>query len=269
LGSEFPVGKQIPIDHFVFVVQENRSFDHYFQDFRPAPATNVDVAPSSYVCLNQQSKLGPIKPFELLHPCPDDPAHDYESVLLSWRGGKMDGFALASGKEAVSYFTTEVLEYYHALARAFALSDRHFADFLGPTWPNRLYMLSGTSFGHVDNTHPPVRDFETSLFHQLDAKGFSWRIYADNPVFEEGMYPALHKSHRDRFKSIANFEADTRAGTLPAFAWVESSYGGVPELPLPSIEPVRRKHCEEAQAHAPESSKHDIMARPGSGAAAH
>jgi phospholipase C len=139
----------------------------------------------------------------------------------------MDGFALAAGREAVSYFSSDVLAYYHALARHFALSDRHFADFLGPTWPNRLYLLSGTSFGHVDNTPPPARDLETSLFHQLDEKGLSWRIYADNSVFEEGMYPALHRRYPDRFESIAQFVDDAKSGKLPALAWVESSYGGL------------------------------------------
>ena len=226
LLPDVPLGKNLPIEHFVFVVQENRSFDHYFQDFSPAAGTTVDVAPATYVAQNPNNKHQPLRPFELLHSCPDDPAHDYESVMLAWRGGKMDGFALAADKDAVSFFSRNVLDYYHALARAFALSDRHFADFLGPTWPNRLYMLSGTSFGHIGNTPPPARDIETSLFHQLDEHGVSWRVYADNRIFEEGMYPSLHKSHPNNFMTIAQFKAESAAGKLPAFAWVESSYGG-------------------------------------------
>jgi phospholipase C len=222
-----PNGKNIAVDHFVFVVQENRSFDHYFQDYTPAPGTSVDVAPATYAALGRSHRHNPVKPFEMQHPCPDDPAHDYESVLLAWHGGKMDGFALAAGDDAVSYFSHNVLSYYHALARTFALSDRHFADFLGPTWPNRLYLLSGTSFAHTDNTAPPPRDIETSLFHQLDEKGISWLVYADSSVFEELMYPVLHRSHPNNFKSITQFVTDAKSGKLPAFAWVESSYGGV------------------------------------------
>jgi len=226
LGPDVPIGKNIPIEHFVFVVQENRSFDHYFQDFNPAPGTTADVAPASYVAQNPNNKHEPLRPFELLHSCPDDPAHDYESVMLAWRGGKMDGFALAADKDAVSFFSHNVLDYYHALARAFSLSDRHFADFLGPTWPNRLYMLSGTSFGHTSNTPPPARDIEASLFHQLDEHAVSWKIFADNRIFEEGMYPLLHQSHPKNFMTIAQFKEASIAGKLPAFAWVESSYGG-------------------------------------------
>ena len=226
LQPNSPLGDAIPIDHFVFIVQENRSFDHYFQDFTAAPGTTVDVAPVDYVAQNPDHRRRPFKPYELLHPCPEDPHHDYESVLLAWRGGKMDGFALATNAEAVSYFSHDVLVYYHALARAFALSDRHFADFLGPTWPNRLYMLSATSFGHVNNTSPPADDVKASLFRQLDAKRLAWHVYADNTVFEQGMYPRLHQEHPHDFQSMKQFYADLRSDNLPALAWVESSYGG-------------------------------------------
>ncbi len=226
IADALPTGKSIPIDHFIFVVQENRSFDHYFQDFRPAPGTTVDVAGPSYTAVNPENRHERLKPFEMLHPCPDDPAHDFESVLLSWNGGKMDGFALAAGKGALGYFRQEVLTYYHSLARAFALSDQHHADFLGPTWPNRLFLLSGTTFGHINNTPPPPRDIETSLFHELDVRDISWRIYADGMVFEEGMYPALVARKRENFRTIAQFDEDAKSGNLPAFAWVESSYGG-------------------------------------------
>jgi len=226
LSPDARIGRNLPVDHFVFVVQENRSFDHYFQDFRAVPGTTVDVAPNTYTAISPFNKHESLRPFELLHPCPDDPAHDYESVLLSWRGGKMDGFALAAGKDAVGYFSRQVLEYYHALARAFSLSDHHFADFLGPTWPNRFYMLSGTSFGHINNSPPPAQDIETSLFHQLDERRVSWRVYADSLTFEEGMYPVLHHTHPNNFRTIAQFKEDAKLGNLPAFAWVESSYGG-------------------------------------------
>ena len=226
IDGSLPTGKKIPIDHFIFVVQENRSFDHYFHDFQPAPGSTVDVAGPDYSAISPHNRQDRIKPFEMFHPCPEDPPHDFESVLLSWNGGKMDGFALAAGKGALGYFHQEVLGYYHALARAFALSDQHHADFLGPTWPNRLFMLSGTSFGHFDNTPPPARDIETSLFHELDERAITWRIYADSMVFEQGMYPALTAHKRENFRAIEQFTEDANSGKLPAFAWVESTYGG-------------------------------------------
>jgi hypothetical protein len=43
LSPDAIIGKNLPVDHFVFVVQENRSFDHYFQDFSAVPGTTVDV----------------------------------------------------------------------------------------------------------------------------------------------------------------------------------------------------------------------------------
>jgi phospholipase C len=242
------------------VVQENRSFDHYFQAFAPAPGTTADVAPPTWSAVNPHRNREPITPFGIEHPCQADPPHDYTSVLWSWRGGKMDGFALAGGQAAVAFFRPHVLQYYHALARAFSLSDRHFADFLGPTWPNRLFMLSGTSFGHTNNTPPPKRDIEMSLFHQLDEKGITWRVYADGEVFEEGMYPALHQRRREHFRSIAQFVEDARYGGLPTFAWVESTYEGpnaTDEHPPANIELGQRwvSHIVDATMHGADWSR--------------
>jgi phospholipase C len=226
LGPETPLGRDIPVDHFIFVVQENRSFDHYFQAYQPAPGSTVEVAPPTWAAISPHRRHPPIKPFAIEHPCPADPPHLYESVLLAWRGGKMDGFALAGGADSVGFLRSDLLGYYHALAVTFALSDRHFADFMGPTWPNRLFMLSATSFGHTDNTAPPKRDLETSLFHQLDEQGLTWRVYADGKVYEEGMYPALRARRHDNFRSVAEFMDDAKNGTLPALAWVESTHAG-------------------------------------------
>lgn len=68
-----------------------------------------------------------------------------------------------------------------------------------------------------------LRDVDTSLFHQLDEKNLAWSVYADNRVFEQRMHPTLHRAHRDRFKSIAQFYEDAGSGNLPAHAWDESN----------------------------------------------
>src|SRR5213083_368761 len=43
-----PLGQRIPIDHFVIVMQENRSFDHYFQQLPKFGQPDADVAPPDY-----------------------------------------------------------------------------------------------------------------------------------------------------------------------------------------------------------------------------
>ena len=91
----------------------------------------------------------------------------------------------------------------------------------GPTYPNRMFALSGTSFGHIAYDVPPPRDQESSIFHQLDDAGREWFVYsASDPAIEEQIYPRLKAEHADRFKTIEDFRAAAAVGDLPAFAWV-------------------------------------------------
>src|SRR5438093_1315371 len=50
--------------------------------------------------------------------------------------------------DTMGYYTDEDLPFYYDLARTFAISDRYFADVIGQTFPNRSYLVAGTSFGH-------------------------------------------------------------------------------------------------------------------------
>src|SRR5262249_57802935 len=60
--------------------------------------------------------------------------------------------------ETMGYYTQDDLPFYYALAQTFAISDRHFSSVLGPTFPNRSYLLAGTSFGHLTTNDilPPL-----------------------------------------------------------------------------------------------------------------
>src|SRR6478609_10665672 len=49
LDPEEPIGQRIPIDHFVIVMQENRSFDHYFHDLAKFGQPDADVTPKGFV----------------------------------------------------------------------------------------------------------------------------------------------------------------------------------------------------------------------------
>jgi hypothetical protein len=82
----------------------------------------------------------------------------------------MNGFVAAAnpgGRRALGYYDGGTLNYYYWLANTFALGDRYFASVPGPTYPNRMFLLSGWSHNHTKNE--PLRgvDAEESLFHQL------------------------------------------------------------------------------------------------------
>ena len=223
-----PIGQRIPIDHFVVVMQENRSFDHYFQELPKFGQPDADVAPPNYA--NHDPKADRDVPmFHQTSLCGKDTRHDWNSAHKQFNGGKMDGFVATSnprGARAVGYYDAKDLGYYYALANTFAIGDRYFASILGPTWPNRMFFHSGTTFGHIGNTAPPELPEEQSLFHQLSQKGIEWVVYAEGMTFEEKIFRHLHDIKGDHFKDLDGFFADAKENTLPAYVWIESTYGG-------------------------------------------
>ncbi len=227
LDVDEPFGAAIPIQHFVVVMQENRSFDQYFAKLGEQGGPAVDVAPKTYF---NEARGRRVQPFLLNTPCVEDVPHEWNHVHEAWNGGKMNGFLRAAGAEGdrvLGYYDSTLLPYYYALGSTFPVADNYHADVLGPTWPNRMYFLAGTSFGHIGNTPPPLRDEERSLFHLLESRGLSWAVYAESLTFEEEMFPRLHFEKGKHFLPLSQYFVDAERGELPAFAWVESTFGTV------------------------------------------
>jgi phospholipase C len=162
-----------------------------------------------------------------------DLSHSWNGSHLEWNEGAMDGFTTVNanpqdptGSRAMGYYTARDLPFYCSLYRTFAISDRHFCSLLGPTYPNRYYLLTGTSFGHVKNTLP---NFSTSdyaqptIFEQLDAADVSWALYySDAPFAFVFGYPRAHFG--TNFKPITQYYADAAAGALPQVAFVDPAF---------------------------------------------
>lgn len=229
LDLDSPKPDAIPIDHFIVVMQENRSFDHYFEKLPEFGQKDVDVAPATYVNADPSGEGEIVHPTRADSPCLEDVPHNWIAVHHQLADGKMNGFLAAAnpdGRRALTYYDADTLGYYYALASTFAIGDRYFAAVPGPTFPNRLFALSASSFGHAVNTAPPPQDEERTLFHQLEKKGLPWVLYAQGQTFEEQMYPRLHTEKGEHFRDFEEFFADAASGHLPFFAWVESTYDG-------------------------------------------
>lgn len=220
-------GTQIPIDHVVVLMQENRSFDHYFGRMGRVRAPRGSSNPDP---------LGgpPIKPFHQKRLCEvADLGHSWNASHREWNEGAMDGFTTAnvhaldpSGARAMGYYTRRDIPYYFKLYRTFAMSDRHFCSLLGPTWPNRHFLLTGSAFGHKSNDFPTVlTEFsQPTILESLDAAGLSWRIYAGDLAF--GLVYAYIRDHQDQVRPIAEYYTDAAAGTLPDVAFVDPAFFG-------------------------------------------
>lgn len=164
------------LEHFVVVMQENRSFDQYFGAGFPG----ADGIPPG-ACL-PDGRGGCVAPY----PFPSRrvgsltrPLHSWQAMHEEWNGGRMDGFVRVNGRLAMGYFTRRDLPGYWRMAEENVLCDRYFSSVMGPTLPNRLYWVSGTSEGLRDDPprFAPASFQAETLFDQLERAGLSWRFY--------------------------------------------------------------------------------------------
>jgi phospholipase C len=229
LGAGVPTGKDIPINHFVLVMMENRSFDHYFgagKDF----GLDVDgIAPGQG---NPDGKGNTVAPFHTTSACIEDVTHSWTNVHLQLGDGKMDGFVTTNqpdGQRAMGYFDGNDLVFYYDVAKTFGLSDRHFCSALGPTWINRMFFVAGTSFGLTKNQVPPPEVMDQHkgqlILQQLNAKGIDWRIYKTD-ITEFLLFPDFVSDPKniDRMLEMEDYYKDAAAGTLPPVSFVQPTF---------------------------------------------
>jgi len=244
------------IQHVVFFVKENRSFDSMFGRFRGANgATQGTMSSGAKVPLQHLSDS-----------LPADIGHTWSATLSAMDNGKMDRFDLAeqanvNGQLAAysEFFETDIPNYWF-YATAFTLADNMFSSIHSDSLPNHLYTIAaqsgdvfeGASIDGQLNTNswgcdappafvlssldvatgvisnvPPCFDFET-LADSLDNAGISWRYYA--PPEGTGGYQF---STYDEINHIRNgpdwtlnvvpmtqFQTDAQNGNLPAVSWV-------------------------------------------------
>jgi phospholipase C len=232
VGKEHPVGKDLPIDTFVLVMMENRSFDHYFG---AGPKFGLAVAGHPQNASNPNDKGEAVPIYHEATGCIHDVAHSWTASHKQWNGGKNDGFWLtnhspaADGARALGYFDGSDLTFYYGLAKAFGISDAHHCSLLGPTWVNRMYYVAGTSWGLIRNEVPTKAAMagrqQDHILAQLTKAGVDWRIYAQpltvfllfGDWFGEG-------DNASRLRGIDEYYADAKAGKLPPVSFVEPDY---------------------------------------------
>ncbi len=252
-------GKLTDIEHVVILIQENRSFDHYFgtmagvRGFNDAIAGGK-IAQPGYPVAGYENQLLPFHLATAGAPqCFPDITHDWAPQHECWDGGAMDGFAsthvaadgLAAGPATMGYYEQEDVPYYRGLAEAFTLCDGYHCSVLGPTDPNRLYSLSGTIDPDGKAGGPlletlPLLGRETAKFswrtmpEELSSSGVSWKVYdgvgggnLDNIL---SYFHAYHENPglaERAFKPAypKDFSADIAAGELPQVSWINTSVG--------------------------------------------
>jgi len=225
-AAALPSPRNLPIDTFVVLMMENRSFDHYLgwvpgADGRQAGLTYTDEFGSK---INTR-RLAPDWQ-GCGHP---DPDHSWDGGRTQYNGGRMDGFLRSGDNDefAVSYYAEGDLGFIQHAARAFTTFDHFHCSLMGSTLPNREYMHAAQSYGLRDNTLPPETQYktgfpDTTIFAALDGAGVSNRyFFNDVPVSALWGAPGLARSG-----PIEEYYLRCQTGTLPSVSYVDPNFGG-------------------------------------------
>jgi phospholipase C len=195
IPAHYRTGSINDVEHIIFMMQENRSFDHYFGTLRGVRGfadPRIVKLPSGKSVWHQPDLNNPdgyVLPF---HPgAPNlglqflqDLAHDWNSTHAAWNGGAYDQWIPNKGTTAMAYLTRSDIPFHYALADAFTVCDAYHCAFLGPTDPNRYHMWTGW-VGNDGSGGGPVIDnaelgYGWSTFPEvLESAGVSWKIYQD------------------------------------------------------------------------------------------
>ena len=231
--------RSIPIDTFVLVVHENRSFDHYLSQLPKVGQTDVDVAD------DHASIPGPngstVTRFHQTSLCAADAGHSWNAMHHDWDHGQNDGFALTNattsdptGSHTVGYYDANDLPFYYAAASTFAVSDRYFSPTLTSTGPNRLYLYAATSNGSITNNGSAGIPVSRTIFGLMQTAGVTWKVYSTSTYsFEGSIFSSLPTSYPQSFGSMADFASDAAAGHLPNVVFL---YPGSDEHPPADVQ---------------------------------
>jgi len=220
--SQPPGSDLLPqIRHIVVLMMENHSYDNYLgmlqgrgegfplgQDGQP-DVTNLGASGEA------------IRPYHLSSTVqhPFVPSQSWHASHHQWGHGKCDGFvtssqsvltetedaagmsatALADAAAAgMGYWREQDLPFYYGLARTFPLADHWFSSCLGPTFPNRRFLIAGTAHGLIDDSPYDLLDSPPAgtIFDMLTRHGISWANYHPVP----GDKPRTHRYARHTTK---------------------------------------------------------------------
>jgi phospholipase C len=228
-ASPAPTGgpRTTPIKHVIVNVQENRSFDHYYG---VAPFVGKYGIPAAF--RQPDGHGGFVKPHHLASLSTSDISHSWSDTHREYSAGAMTGFYTTDGSDAVGYYTGEDLAFYYSLFETSTLCVNYFCSVLGPTYPNRYYLVAGTSGGVTNNSvfgygvfdHPIILDL-------LEAAGVSWKVYNigldDVPSGESDNVFVFWKRWANDPRTVASkddYLKDVQLGQLPEVSFVIPSF---------------------------------------------
>jgi phospholipase C len=193
------------IKHIVVLMMENHSYDNYLGMLQGRGAGFTLDSDGQPEATNPTVSGGSVRAhrFSSTAQRPNVPSQSWHASHHQWNEGKNDGFVTstqvivpaagtvdpvecegAGAAVGMGYWSADDLPFYYGLARTFPLADHWFSSCLGPTFPNRRFLIAGTAHGLLDDSPFDLLDYPHTgtIFDTLDRHGISWANYHAVPA---------------------------------------------------------------------------------------
>ncbi len=176
------------VKHIVILMMENHSFDNYFGTL--GHGEGLTALPNGVWGPANAALDGAVVPphhFTSTTQREGVPTQSWNASHIQFAGGANDGFVgsisdtVPGGDPTVAmgYWDRDDLPFYAGLAQTFPLADRWYCSLLGPTFPNRRFLIAATADGLIDDVFAGMIDYPRTgtIFDLLDRNGISWANY--------------------------------------------------------------------------------------------
>jgi phospholipase C len=188
------------IRHIVVLMMENHSYDNYLGMLQGRGEGFPLAADGKPEMFNRDTAGEPIRAHHLSSTVqrPLMPSQSWHATHHQWDEGKHEGFVTstqvvvpaggdvdpaecqgAGAAVGMGYWSEDDLPFYYGLARTFPVADHWFSSCLGPTFPNRRFLIAGTAHGLIDDAPSDLLDYPPAgtIFDLLSRHGISWVNY--------------------------------------------------------------------------------------------
>lgn len=262
------------IKHVVILMMENHSYDNYLGSLGRGDGFNSPPGATNWNTTENGIQV-PVQRRATVYQARGLPLQTWRASHIQCEGGANAGFCrsvqdfdpTADPAVPMGYWTETDLPFYYGLASIFPLFDRWFCSCLGPTFPNRRFLIAGTANGLIDDVLVNIRDYPAggTIFDHLTANGITWANYHDASTVRvvwkrlvgktglglfraiglllpftrnlivgtiqctAALYPMGFLRARRHLRSLEQFFKDSEAGTLPQFSIVDPDFGAFSE----------------------------------------
>ncbi len=249
------------IKHVVILMQENRSFDHYFGSLRGVRgfADRATILLPGGAAVWQQPDGAPGQPVTATQfpwplsagsfsgaqpPSPEQGAqnyggtsHSWETQHGAWYGGLMNAWQFAKGgPTTMGFLSRDDIPFHYALADAYTVGDAYHCSVLSATGPNRTYLWSGTI--NADQAHgsfiannggDELGEFLPwqSYPETLQAAGVCWKVYQGSDNFGD--------NGAQYFATFAKLDPSQGGTAAPGNIFYDNGVATVPEPNDPEL----------------------------------